>query len=587
MATKTVLRKVVPNTERHEFEMAPELLMNVIQQQAGTLGKAIYEGVMNAIDAMAIVCTITLTESKLVIHDNGGGMRNKEEILTRWKYFGQPQSAEEQERKSFGRYRMGRGQLFSFGKNTWRTNRFQLVTDIKHWGKKFEFTEGLRNSDGCTIEIELYDKLGMIEQADVKQEVTKLVRWASVNHGIRIEFNDKEIAKHPEDQPNGYWQYENDKLWLHITDGQTGLDVYHMGGYIKTFSKWEFGVSGELVSKVPMDVNFARNDIMVSKCAVWKAAKAFANEAAGKEIKKKSTLDDAARQRIVNQILGSELPWSEFKDAKIITDVCGRHWSLKQLRDIGYKFHKKITATEHGSLVGDKIQQAKLAFVLSKQTLERFRIKDAAELLDCCREWDPDFRPSDKWCRDHYYALTPVEFDVLEEGFETRHDIVDPKDWLPNEKLVVDICERLDHWFTKVLEVSDRRILVGISGSSDGWTNGSDYIALNRHWIETLDLGTVQDMVEIGSLLLHEYCHDDNDAETHTHTMEFYQRYHDAAPELAAFVHEAIGRLPSLCATLGRQLSRKQMREQDRIRKGMEAQDKVSKIAARDQPSIE
>lgn len=569
-----VLRKVEPRTEKHEFEMAPELLMNVIQQQAGTLGKAIYEGVMNAIDAMAIVCTITLTEDKLILHDNGGGMRDREEILTRWKYFGQPQSPEEQERKSFGRYRMGRGQLFSFGKNTWRTNRFQLVTDIKHWGKKFEFTDGLCNSDGCTVEIELYNKLGMIEQADVAREVEKLVRWVSVNHGVAVEFNGKEIAKHPDDKPKGYWQYVTDKLWLRVTEGQTGLDVYHMGGFIKTFPNWEFGISGELVSKVPMDVNFARNDIMVSKCSVWKEAKQFANQAAGKEIKKKTTLDDAARQRIANQILAGEIPFDEYKDARIFTDVCGRHWSLKQLRHLSCKFHEKCSAAPSGSLAGDKIHQAKIAFVFSDATLSRFNLESVEELLEAFHEWDTE-------AGDWGYNFTPVLFAELEKGFDTTHELVPADDWGPDEKLVVQLCERLGHWFANALEVPERRIVVGLSGVADGWTDGATYIAFNRAWLETLEPGLVQDMVEIGALLLHEYCHDDSDLAAHTHSLEFYQRYHDAYEVHAAFVHEAIGRLPVLCETLGRELTRKQLHEQDRVRKTLTAQDKFHEIAAR------
>lgn len=576
MAKKVVkvLRKVEPKTEKHEFEMAPELLMNVIQQQAGTIGKAIYEGVMNAVDAKAAECRISLTEDVLIIQDNGGGMRDKDEILTRWKFFGQPQSQDEKDRKSFGRYRMGRGQLFSFGKNTWRTGRFQLVTDIKHWAKKFELTEGLKLAEGCQIAINLYDKLSMIEQSDVAREVKKLVKWVSVNHNIKVFFNDKEISKHPAEQTKGFWDYETDKLWLRVTEGQTGLDVYHMGGFIKTFSNWEFGVSGELVSKVPMDVNFARNDIMVSKCPVWKEAKQFANQAAGKEIKKRATLDDAARQRIANQILASEISFKEYKDARIFTDVCGRHWSLKQLRYSGYKFREKCSSAPSGSRAGDKIHQAKIAFVFSDATLTRFNVESVDELLEAFREWDIE-------AGSHSYKFEAVPFAELEKGFDTNHELIPADDWGLDEKVVVQLCDRLGHWFSNALEVAPRRIVVGLSGSADGWTDGATYIALNRSWLEKLEPGMVQDMVEIGSLLLHEYCHDESDLASHTHSLEFYQRYHDAYSDLASFVHEAVGRLPNLYETMGRELTRKQMHEQDRVRKTLEAQDKFYETAAR------
>ena len=41
------------NVETIAFTMHPQLLYSVIQRQAGTLNKAILEGVMNGVDARA------------------------------------------------------------------------------------------------------------------------------------------------------------------------------------------------------------------------------------------------------------------------------------------------------------------------------------------------------------------------------------------------------------------------------------------------------------------------------------------------------------------------------------------------------
>ena len=42
-------------SETRRFKPHPQLLLDVIQRQAGTLGKAVLEAVMNAVDAKAVL----------------------------------------------------------------------------------------------------------------------------------------------------------------------------------------------------------------------------------------------------------------------------------------------------------------------------------------------------------------------------------------------------------------------------------------------------------------------------------------------------------------------------------------------------
>lgn len=53
--------------------MHPKLLLDVIRRQAGTLGKAILESAMNAVDAKATRCNIKLSATTLEVSDNGLG----------------------------------------------------------------------------------------------------------------------------------------------------------------------------------------------------------------------------------------------------------------------------------------------------------------------------------------------------------------------------------------------------------------------------------------------------------------------------------------------------------------------------------
>jgi hypothetical protein len=80
--------------------MHKDLLLSVIQRQAGTLQKAILEGVMNAVDAKASGVSVKLTSQAVEIIDNGQGFRSRQEIEQWFEVFGQPHS--ESEAKTYG-----------------------------------------------------------------------------------------------------------------------------------------------------------------------------------------------------------------------------------------------------------------------------------------------------------------------------------------------------------------------------------------------------------------------------------------------------------------------------------------------------
>jgi len=58
-------------TTTHKFRAHDALILDVIMRQAGTLAKAIAEGIMNAVDANATRADVTLTSDTLLITDNG------------------------------------------------------------------------------------------------------------------------------------------------------------------------------------------------------------------------------------------------------------------------------------------------------------------------------------------------------------------------------------------------------------------------------------------------------------------------------------------------------------------------------------
>lgn len=143
--------------ERKHLKMHTKLLLDVIKRQAGTLHKAILEGVMNAIEAGATRVDVNFTETptpKLIISDNGKGIQTVADIEQFFETFGTPHN--ESEGKVWAQFRMGRGQLFSFGKNVWTTGTFRMTVDIDRMGLEYELNQNLQQYNGCYIDIDLY-----------------------------------------------------------------------------------------------------------------------------------------------------------------------------------------------------------------------------------------------------------------------------------------------------------------------------------------------------------------------------------------------------------------------------------------------
>lgn len=56
------------------FEISQEILSDIIMKQAGSLHKAILEGIQNAVDSGATECRINIEKTQVKITDNGVGM---------------------------------------------------------------------------------------------------------------------------------------------------------------------------------------------------------------------------------------------------------------------------------------------------------------------------------------------------------------------------------------------------------------------------------------------------------------------------------------------------------------------------------
>lgn len=73
--------------ETRKFSVHPQIIFSLITAQAGTLGKAVLECIMNSVDAGATKVDITVNANTIKIVDDGQGFRTKAEISEWFEVF--------------------------------------------------------------------------------------------------------------------------------------------------------------------------------------------------------------------------------------------------------------------------------------------------------------------------------------------------------------------------------------------------------------------------------------------------------------------------------------------------------------------
>lgn len=572
-APKAAKSKAEPAGETRRFKMHPKLLLDVIQRQAGSLAKAILEGVMNSVDAGAESCVVSIKERTVLISDDGKGITKRADIETFFETFGQPH--DESEGKVYGTFRMGRGQMFAFGRNRWRTGPFEMHVDVKTLGLDYQLRGDMPEQEGCHIQIGLYEPLKTSDLAETERLIRKWVKYAP----ITVEINGEDATVDPADEK---WDHVLDEAYIKLLPGRGELAVYNLGVHTMDLGGYQYGTGGVIVSREQLKVNFARNDIQ-STCPVWRKVKPFVARQAEERIRREPELNDHQRQRICHLVAQGEPPEGAFK-LKLFTTASGKHMSAEQILREQHTFNGKLSHCPLGNRLGDKLLQQKVALVLADECMQRFS-KPLDGVIQLVYGLDTRLYGRRRTVAESYRI---VDFKDLAAGLSDEYDILDEKDLTAAEKLWLDLCERAYHLLLPggrwdEVQKARRRLVIGEADAADGWTDGTSYIALDRRYLRRLTLDA-RGITALGIVLLHEYCHTDADAGTHTHSLEFYEDFHNRCREkLPEFVNGCLGRLPNVLKMAKKTLSRTALKELDRAavsRLAMEELLENTKIAA-------
>jgi hypothetical protein len=348
--------------------MDPNLLVSVIKSQAGTLSKALLEGVMNSIDAGATRVDLTLSQTGFEIADNGKGFRTEADIRNWFGRFGTPHQDGD---AMFGRFRMGRGQMMAYAATCWRSGAFRMSVDIEARGLTYELEVLDAPVKGCIISGRLYRELSEYKLTDTLTELRKFVAFAP-----RPVYVNGELYGAPASRLKT-WTFEDEDAFYRVVHEATELQVYNQGVFVEDMGTWRIGMGGIVVSKKRLEVNFARNSVMEDQCVTWRRIAAKLERIVLVKLAGAHKLDDSERKFLARRLpMLRGQPGVDWLQAKVLTDPSGKHLPLKDLST----FSRFVYASE-ASPLACSAHGSSGTFVVTDTLLARFGVDTMARWL--------------------------------------------------------------------------------------------------------------------------------------------------------------------------------------------------------------
>ncbi len=559
--------------EQRQLTVHPAILYSIIKSQAGSLSKALLEAVMNAVDAGATKCSIKLDANSFEVKDNGKGFTSRQEILDFFETFGTPHVEGD---ARYGKFRMGRGQMFSFGINTWTTGHFTMVVDIKGKGLDYSLKEDKKVSAGCTIKGELYEPMPAYQLQDCITELKKFIQYVE----IPVSINGAVASKRPEDQK---WDLVTDDAYIKLNNSSS-LAVYNLGVLVRDYGSYLLGSGGVVVSRKPLEVNFARNDILQHSCQVWRRVREHVRTISGAKVAKKSSLTDSERQFLADQVTSSAgltwEQWNALSTAYVVPTASSRNGSIRQLLDASVVVYVP-TAFKR---LGERLHRAKVFFGVTDDTLARFNAADVQSMLTMLASKSP------------FSGRRLPEVGNFEDFLKTHkagYQTIAEADLKPLEALAFKVLRQAHSrffpaWFAN-LKGADyaptvRSLWVGSSDSALAWTNGADSIHLEQRFLAKQAKKGLNGWNRIAAVLLHEYCHPEADLEGHEHDQNFFERFEELATQEACVIGEfvawATNEFMNAAVAAGLPIPRSQLVSASRVKGLLSANDEPQEAIA-------
>lgn len=537
------------------FELDPEIIHHIIYSQAGSIGKAVIELLMNAVDAQASVVQLTMSKEGFECSDDGRGFASRDDVL---RYFGRFGTPHQEGDATYGRFRLGRGQIMAHAKTHWASNAWSMTVDTRAHGYNYELDELEHRQPGCSIVGTWYESLNDLELMSAIQEIRDLVRYTT----IRVELNGRLITRNP---ANERWDFEDE--WAYYRAKAEGpVSIYNQGVLVRHDSSHVWGAGGLIVSKKAIALNVSRSEVLRKTCPVWKAiAREFGKLAEQVSARLGDHRKTEARREKSARALLSGAPdiANIFHGEEVITLLAGkRHVTLYSLlSNAQFKHNNRLTVVEHAHDVpkGEAIAREGIIQVLHPQTLDRFGCHSPADFEEVLERVIANVRDAladSHWLEQRLSAPLPqlVSFATLRKAFQERTLIVNEKDALDKEtcrawvalrwclQQYIGACLGKKRYTNGRVAYGEQilQVLLGDSNTAEAWTDGESYLAINSSIVKRLRTDALKTVAYIFGLVEHEVAHQGDSLDC-GHDSEFYQRYHDISirmsPERQRYIH--------------------------------------------------
>lgn len=540
---------------RLPFELDPEIIQHIIHSQAGSIGKAIIELVMNSVDAEATTLRLTMTKEGFNCADDGRGFASRNDVL---RYFGRFGTPHQEGDATYGRFRLGRGQIMAHAKTEWTSNTWMMTVDTRTMGYNYDLEDLGESLPGCTIVGTWYEPLNNLELMSAVQEVRDLVRYTRIS----VELNGRVITRDPAAEK---WDFEDENAYYRVKE-EGSVALYNQGVLVRHDPSHVWGAGGLIVTKKAIALNVSRSEILRKTCPVWKAiAKVFgplADDVSGKVGKHRKT--EAHREKAARSLLSGDPHISDiFLKEEVITLLPGkRHVTLYAFVNKAHHSHNDTftAASSRDVPKGEAIAQQGFIQVVHPLTLERFgchSIEDFEEVLErVIGNVTEDSQKRGRGISGHPLLVPQlVAFSTLKKAFVERTLIVDEKKALDKEtrrawvalrwclQHYAGACMGVDRWRDGTVRYGKDRmhVLLGESNTSEAWTDGQTYLAINSRIVKGLKSEPMKTAAYIFGLVEHEVAHQGDSLDC-GHDEAFFQRFHDITLRMASerqrFMHK-------------------------------------------------
>lgn len=519
---------------RLEFELDPAIIHHIIHSQAGSIGKAVIELVMNSCDAGASRCVITIDQDGFECSDDGKGFASRDDVVRFFGRFGTPHMEGD---AKFGVFRVGRGQVMSHASTMWHSGSWQMEVDTLHRGYGYELLDAEAQRAGCMVEGTWYARLSESEVHETLQEIRDLVRYTS----MEVQLNGRSISRSPKGER---WDFEDEFAYYRVR-AEGAVAIYNQGVMVRNDPGHQWGVGGLIVSKKAIGLNVSRTEILRKTCPIWSHINREFTRLA-KELSRglrEHRQTESRREQSARGLLSGGVELGEtFRCEQTITLLPGkRHVTIEELLGDGRWRRSSavpISVVEDVEDVprGEVLAREGEVKIIHPMTLWRFGCRTAAEFKEEVERICVRMRESAGHLgRQYQFLHVPdfVDFAVLKKSFVERTRIADERTelepetrraWVALRHCLKDFGGRWRGTFRR----ETIAILVGDSNVADAWTDGKTYIAIGIEHVRDLRQNPLEAAGTIFALFEHELTHEGDSLDC-GHDEAFFQRFHEAS----------------------------------------------------------